>query len=99
MGQHIRSKTGSEIARELNISRQSVSQTLKRAVTKIYKGLIEDGITDNPTQTIFFMSDWLNITDEEDLSQFYDMFPKSIRDEIKEHARNYSITEYRDSIH
>ena len=35
--ERVRAKTGSEIARELEISRQAVSQTLKRAVTKIYK--------------------------------------------------------------
>jgi predicted transcriptional regulator len=97
--ERIKAKTGSEIARELDISRQAVSQTLKRAVTKIYKGLQEEGITDSPTETILFMRDWLNVTDEEDLQQFYDMFPKNIREEIKEHARTYTIGEYRDSIH
>ena len=97
--ERVRAKTGSEIARELNISRQAVSQTLKRAVTKIYKGLQEEGITENPTETILFMRERFGITDEEDLQQFFDMFPKSIRDEIKEHARTYSIGEYRDSIH
>jgi transcriptional regulator len=99
MDECIRAKTGSEIARELNISRQAVSQTLKRAVTKIYKGLLEEGLTESPTETIMFMRDWFGVTDEEDLQQFFDMFPKSIRDEIKEHARTYSIAEYRDSLH
>lgn len=97
--ERVKAKTGSEIARELDISRQAVSQTLKRAVTKIYNGLQEEGITESPTETILFMQSWLGVTDEEDIQQFYDMFPKSIRDEIKEHARNYSIAEYRDSIH
>ena len=99
MEERVRAKTGSEIARELNISRQAVSQTLKRAVTKIYNGLQEDGITESPMETILYMRDWFGITDEEDIQQFYDMFPKSIRDEIKEHARNYSIAEYRNSLH
>lgn len=97
--ERIKAKTGSEIARELDISRQAVSQTLKRAVTKIYKGLQSEGITESPTETIFFMREWLGITDEEDLQQFYDMFPKSIRDEIKEHARTYTIGEYGESVH
>ena len=99
MEERVRAKTGSEIARELDISRQAVSQTLKRAVTKIYNGLLEENITESPTETILFMRDWFGITDEEDLQQFYDMFPKNIRDEIKEHARTYSIGEYRDSLH
>lgn len=97
--ERVRAKTGSEIARELDISRQAVSQTLKRAVTKIYRGLLENEVTDNPTETILFMRDWFNITDEEDIQQFYDMFPKDIREEIKEHARTYTIGEYRDSLH
>jgi len=95
----IKACTGSEIARTLGISRQAVSQTLKRSVTKIYKGLQDEGITTSPMETILYMRDWFNITDEEDLQQFYDMFPKTIRDEIKEHARTYSIAEYRDTIH
>ena len=97
--ERVRAKTGSEIARELNISRQAVSQTLKRSVTKIYNGLLAEGITDNPTETILFMREWFGVTDEEDLQQFYDMFPKTIREDIKEHARTYSIGEYRDSLH
>jgi hypothetical protein len=99
MNERVRAKTGSEIARELNISRQAVSQTLKRAVKKIYDGLLEQGITDSPTETVLYMRDWFGCTDDEDIQQFYDMFPKSIKDEIKEHARTYSIGEYRDSLH
>ncbi len=97
--ERIRAKTGSEIARELNISRQAVSQTLKRAITKIYNGLLDERITENPTETVLCMREWLGIDDEEDLQQFFDMFPKSIRDEIKEHARTYSVSEYGSTIH
>ena len=92
----VRAKTGSEIAREMNISRQAVSQALKRAVTKVYNNLQSENITDSPTETILYMREWFGITDDEDLQQFFDMFPKSIKDEIKEHARNYPIGEYRD---
>ena len=88
-----RAMSGSEIARELGCSRQAVSQTLKRAVTKLYRGLQEDKVTESPTETIMFMREWLGITDEEDIQQFYDMFPKSIREEIKSDARTYTIGE------
>lgn len=88
-----RALSGSEIARELGCSRQAVSQTLKRAVTKLYTGLQEEKITESPTETIMFMREWLGITDEEDIQQFYDMFPKNIRDEIKLDARTYAIGE------
>lgn len=88
--ERVRAKSGSEIARELGTSRQAVSQTLKRAVTKLYNGLQEEGITDSPTDTIMFMREYLGIQDEEDIQQFFDMFPKNIRDEIKLDARTYS---------
>lgn len=84
-----RAMTGSEIARDLNISRQAVSQSLKRAVTKVYSGLMEQGITSNPTETILHMREYFGVTDEEDIVQFIELFPKKIRDEIRDHARNY----------
>jgi predicted DNA-binding protein YlxM (UPF0122 family) len=86
----VRAMSGSEIARELDCSRQAVSQTLKRGVVKLYDGLQEQGITDSPTETIMFLQDYLGITDEEDIQQFFDMFPKNIRDEIKLDARTYT---------
>lgn len=86
-----RAMTGSEIARDLNISRQAVSQSLKRAVTKMYTGLMENGITTNPTETIMHMREYFHITDEEDIIQFIELFPKKIREEVKEHARNYKF--------
>jgi len=94
MEKRIQAKTGSEIARELGISRQAVSQSLKRAVTKVYSGLLEKGITERPTETVLVMQSWFGIEDEDDIKQFYDMFPKNIRDEIKLDAKTYSISEY-----
>ena len=88
-----RAMSGSEIARELGCSRQAVSQTLKRAVTKLYEGLQEQGITESPTETVMFMRDWLGVTDEEVIQQFFDMFPKNIREQIKLDARTYAIGE------
>ena len=84
-----RAMSGSQISRELGISRQAVSQALKRAMKKIYEGLLAEKITENPSETIMFMRDWFGVTDEEDIEQFFDLFPKNIQDEIREHARNY----------
>lgn len=86
-----RAFTGSEIAREMGITRQAVSQSLKRGVTKMYYGLQEHGVTKTPTETIMHMRDYLGISDQEDIEQFFELFPKKIRDEIKEDARNYTI--------
>jgi DNA-binding transcriptional ArsR family regulator len=85
----IRAMTGSEISRNLNISRQAVSQSLKRAVTKMYVGLQEKGITESPVETVMVMREWLEIKDEDDIIQFYELFPKQIREEIKEDAKAF----------
>lgn len=88
---YLRAKTGSEIARELNISRQAVSQSLKRAIVKIYEGLLSEKICETPTETLMFMRDWFGVEEEEDIQQFYDLFPKYIKDDIIVDARTYSI--------
>ena len=88
--EYIKAKTGSEIARELNISRQAVSQSLKRAIIKTYEGLLVENICDTPTEAIMFMRDWFGVDDDEDLQQFYDLFPKYIKDDILVDARTYT---------
>lgn len=82
----IRAMTGSEIAREMDISRQAVSQSLKRAVMKVYTNLQEEGITDGPIETIMVMRQWFDIEDDDDLKEFYDIFPKKVREEIRQDA-------------
>ena len=87
--EYVQAKTGSEIARELNISRQAVSQSLKRAIIKIYNGLMEKDVT--PTEVVLFMRDWFGVVEDEDIQQFYDLFPKKIKDELKNDTRIYPI--------
>lgn len=89
--EYLKAKTGSEIARELDISRQAVSQSLKRAIVKVYDGLLSENICDTPTETIMFMREWFGVADDEDIHQFYDLFPKRIKDAIILDARTYSI--------
>jgi DNA-binding transcriptional regulator LsrR (DeoR family) len=89
-----RAMSGSEISRSLGITRQAVSQALKRAMKKVYVGLQEQNITENPTETVLFMREWFGITDEEDIEQFFDLFPSEIQEEIRAHARSYSIENY-----
>lgn len=92
--EYVAAKTGSEIARELDISRQAVSQSLKRAISKVYRGLLEEKVTETPTETVMFMRDWFGVEDEEDIAQFFDLFSREIQDEIREHARNYPTGEF-----
>lgn len=92
--QYERAMSGSEISRRLGITRQAVSQALKRAMKKTYEGLLEEKITSTPTETILFMREWFGIIDEEDIEQFFDLFPREIQDEIREDARGHIIEQY-----
>lgn len=83
--------TGSEIARELGISRQGVSQALKRAMGKMYNNMLKHKITSNPTETVLAMQEWLGITNEDDIKDFFNLFPKAVQDEIKDHAKGYNF--------
>ncbi len=88
--EYVKAKTGSEIARELDISRQAVSQSLKRAIIKVYEGLLSEDVCESPTEALLFMRDWFGVNDDEDIQQFYDLFPKYIKDDIKLDVRDYS---------
>src|SRR5210317_1870968 len=89
-----RAMSGSEISRKLGITRQAVSQALKRAMKKVYVGLQEENITESPTETVLYMRQWFGITDDEDIEQFFDLFPADIQDEIREDARSYVAETY-----
>lgn len=88
---YLKARTGSEISRELDISRQAVSQSLKRAIIKVYEGLLIEEICDTPTESLMFMREWFGVQDDEDIQQFYDLFPKYIKDEIMNDARTYTV--------
>lgn len=75
--------TGSEIARELGVSRQAVSQILKKAIDKVYKGLMNENITESPLQTVMFMRDWFGVEAKEDIKQFIDLLPREVYKEVK----------------
>jgi len=85
--EYVQAKTGSEISRELNVSRQAVSQILKRAIVKVYENLLFENICDTPTDAILYMRNWFGVEEEEDIQQFYDLFPKRIKDEILNDSR------------
>ena len=89
-----RAMTGSEIARELNISRQAVSQSLKRGLTKMYITLRENGITESPTETMVCLQSFFDVKQEDDVQQFIELFPQKIQREVKDDARNYKFETY-----
>lgn len=79
--------SGAEIANELGISRQAVSNTLKRAMKKIYLGVqkIEENWT--PFQIASSMIEAFNITNQEEINKFYRLFPPEIKELIEEDAQ------------
>lgn len=80
-------KSGAEIARELGISRQSVSQALKRGVKKMYLSLINHPNVEGPWDVVRGMVEFFGIDEETDLQQFIRLFPPDIQKEIQEDAR------------
>lgn len=81
-----RAMSGSEVARELGISRQAVSQTLRRTMGKLYKLVLERGYEDTPTGAVMFLQNMLNVSEEDDVRDFYDLFPPRIQKQIHEDA-------------
>jgi DNA-binding CsgD family transcriptional regulator len=77
--------SGAEIAKELGISRQAVSNTLKRAMKKVY---IETRKLEkwSPFEAAVAMSQMFN-QDEQDMKKFFRLFPPDIRKEIEADAK------------
>jgi len=84
-------KTGAEIAAEMGITRQAVSQTLKRALKKVY---IETRKLDknwDAFETATVMSQIFDIGDDDDLSKFIRLFPPDIRKSIEADGKKRMI--------
>lgn len=83
--EEIGSKTGAEIAKELGITRQAVSNTLKRAMAKVYAETrkLEKGWT--PFEVAAAMSIIFNV-EEIEIAKFFKLFPPKIRKEIENDA-------------
>lgn len=82
----IQPKSGSEVARDLNITRQTVSATTKRALGKMYSTVLKKGLADNPFDAMLVLMAMCNISNgvTEDVAYFLNLFPKEIQKEVKE---------------
>jgi predicted transcriptional regulator len=79
--------TGAEIARNMGITRQAVSMTLKIAMEKVYYNVQDLGLAENPVDAVLYMREWFNITNTEEIRDFFQLFPKPIQEEIRDYAR------------
>lgn len=79
------SKTGAEIARELNISRQGVSNTLKRAMKKVFLEFRKlDKEWDAFDTAVALAMGIGDLTEDEiELKKFFKLFPPDIRKQIE----------------
>jgi len=78
--------SGQEIASELGITRQAVSNTLKRALGKAYNNAKELWSEESPFEVATNLSIMFGVKDD-DVSKFFKLFPINIRIEIIEDAK------------
>jgi hypothetical protein len=72
---------GQEIANELGISRQAVSNTLKKGLVKVYKAMKMENNT-GPFETAVSIAVGFMV-DSQEYKKFFKLFPPAIRKEIE----------------
>lgn len=81
-----------EIADELGVSRQYISQTTKAALGKVYRNLEKLDPYLSPLEIIESLMMMFKIDHEDDVADFLESFPPEIKELVKEDARkNYGI--------
>lgn len=84
-----RAMSGTEVSVELGVSRMAVSQTLKRALKKIYFSLRKGNKHLDSFDVAVMMSELLNVSldNETEVNKFFNLFPSDIQKEIENYAR------------
>ena len=89
-----RAMDGSEIAEELGVTRQAVSNVLKRAMTKFYNKTKELDRGWDAFEVSCAMMRMLGVANNtEDIKKFYNLFPPAIRVEIEKNALEFHCSE------
>jgi len=79
---------GSEIARELGMTRQAVSYSIRKSMKKMYKRVINLGLAEKPFQVILVLMESLNINPNvEDIKEFVKLFDEDIIKLVMDDAR------------
>lgn len=78
--------SGSEIAKELGITRQAVSNTLKRTLGKLISAVKKDHPEWDYFDSAVSIMTFLDV-EEDDMSKFFRLFPPKSREKIERDAR------------
>jgi len=81
--------SGEEIARHLGVTRQNVSNTLKRAMRKFYHKVSELDKSWSPFQIATVMVQMFGVTAPNDIKKMFNLFPPDIRGKIEEDAKRF----------
>ena len=86
-----RPMTGSQISKELGITRQAVSNTLKRALDKAFIEAKKMDSSWDAFDTAVVLSQIFGVEQdsEEELKKFFKLFPPKVRKEIEQDAAKY----------
>lgn len=86
MIEYTKPMNGSEIAKELGISRQAVSYNIRKAIKKMYNYILEEKIAETPFQAVVVLMHALNVSngDVSDIKGFLKLFDKSVISSIEE---------------
>jgi len=81
---------GAEIAKELGgISRQAVSNTLKRAMKKVYNNVKKLDKSWTPFECMCVMMKMFSIpNDNNEIKKFYNLFPPEVKQEVMDSMNN-----------
>lgn len=77
-----RNMSGQEVADQLNVSRSSISQTLKKSMKKVYYRIRNVYGLSSPIEVLAMMADIFNVNSESEYKKFFNLFPPNIKGEV-----------------
>ncbi len=86
---HVNAMNGEEIATALGVTRQNVSNVLKRAMKKVYFAVGDLDRSWSPFQVSAVMAQMFRITIQSDMTKFFALFPPDIKEEIELDAKRF----------
>lgn len=82
-GRHM---SGQEVGNALDISRASVSQTLKKSIRRIYYILKKKSKNNNSLDLVCAMASVFNVKDDSQYNKFFKLLPNEVKKEVKKEA-------------